>query len=58
MEADFWAHKFVENPKAKDEVVDEDFDLDDILRQVEVEAEEALGEEDQLQQIDDWEQLS
>lgn len=34
MEVDYWAHYFADNP-TKDEVEDEEFDLEDILAQME-----------------------
>lgn len=34
MLADIWAHKFFEDPKALEEVEDEDFDPDDVARQL------------------------
>lgn len=34
MLTDLWAHKFVEDPKALDEVEDTDFDEDDVAAQI------------------------
>lgn len=51
MWADYWAHKFIDDPKAKDEVVDDDFDIDNVLAEFAAEAE---GVDD----IDDWETLT
>lgn len=34
MLTDIWAHKFIDDPKALEEVVDEDFDPDDVAAQI------------------------
>ena len=34
MLADWWAHQFADDPKLLDEIVDEDFDPDDVERQL------------------------
>lgn len=44
MLADYWAHHYYDNPKAQETVEDEDFDLNDQLRQ--------LGDDP-----DDWEDV-
>lgn len=35
---DFWSHHFYDNPKARDEVEDEDFDLDAEMQALEDDA--------------------
>lgn len=34
MYADYWAHTYFDDPKAAEEVIDEDFDPDDVARQI------------------------
>lgn len=46
MMADFYAHTFYDDPKAADEIVDDDFDPDDVARQI--------GAENP----DDWEEMT
>lgn len=38
---DFWAHHYFENPKAQEEVEDDDFNLEDEMARAEAEAEES-----------------
>ncbi len=40
MMTDYWAHHFYENPKARDEVEDEDFDFAQELARIEAEGEQ------------------
>lgn len=47
MLSDYWAHYYFDNPNAQDEVVDDDFNLDDELARIEMEAES----------VDDWEDV-
>lgn len=57
---DYWAHRYVEDPKLMDEIEDENFDEDDILAQWEAEAEAKAQETatpEQLADNDDWETL-
>lgn len=35
METDYWAHRYYEDPKLKEEVEDEDFDLAKVLEEIE-----------------------
>jgi hypothetical protein len=57
---DYWAHRYVEDPKLMNEVEDEDFDEDDIMAEwaarAETEAQETASHE-QLADPDDWEDL-
>jgi hypothetical protein len=46
---DWWAHRYTDDPKLAEEVVDEDFDPDDVARQI--------GAEVELPPYDDWEEL-
>lgn len=39
MMTDYWAHHYYDNPKALEEVEDEDFNLDDEIARIEAEAE-------------------
>lgn len=48
MLSDYWAHYYADNPKAQDEVVDDDFNLEEELARLEASAESA----------DDWEELN
>lgn len=45
METDYWAHTFFENPKAAEEVEDDEFDMEAELRRLE-------------NNPDDWEALT
>jgi hypothetical protein len=45
MLTDYWAHKFLVDPKAAEEVEDDDFDLDEVVKQME-------------QNPDEWQSLS
>lgn len=49
MLTDIWAHRFVDDPKAMDEVEDEDFDADDVAAQ--------LGYGDNIELPDDFEDV-
>lgn len=51
IEAEFWAHRYYENPTA-DEVVDEDFDLEAVMREA-----EAGGGTEAGGGGDDWQEL-
>lgn len=53
METDRWAHHFFENPKAAEEVEDEDFNLEEELARIEAEA-----ADDAARDVDDWEDVS
>lgn len=58
---DYWAHRYVEDPKLLDEIEDEDFDEDNILAQWEAEAAATTQETastEQLDDPDDWENLN
>lgn len=58
---DYWAHRYVEDPKLMDEVEDEGFDAEDILAQWEAEAAETATETvatERLSDPDDWEDLN
>lgn len=48
MMTDYWAHHYFDNPKAQDEVEDEDFNLEAELARIEAEAEG----------ITDWEDMT
>lgn len=48
MLTDIWAHRFKDDPKLLNEISDDDFDVDDVARQ--------LGLEEPEEQ-DDWEDL-
>lgn len=48
MFADYWAHRFIEDPKAKDQIEDDEFDLEEVLRQA--------AEED-IESVEDWEEV-
>lgn len=51
MLTDWWAHKYFDDPKLAEEVVDEDFDENDVARQIGAEyAAPPAGD-------DDWEDL-
>ena len=52
MNADYWAHYYFDNPKAKDEIEDEDFNLEDELQKIE--DEDSLDDAD----VDDWESVA
>lgn len=53
MNTEYWAYHYFENPKAKDEVEDEDFNLDDELQKIE--DEDGAGDD---ADVNDWESLS
>lgn len=35
METDYWAHRYYEDPKLKEEIEDEEFDLQEVLQSME-----------------------
>lgn len=47
MFSDYWAHYYADNPKAHDEVADDDFNLEDELARIELE-----------DSADEWEELA
>lgn len=49
MLTDFWAHRFFEDPKAASAIEDEDFDADDVARQI--------GYVEPSADPDDWEDV-
>ena len=58
---DYWAWRYVEDPKLMDEIEDEGFDREDILAQWEAEAEAKAADgmaPEQLPDDDDWETIS
>lgn len=44
MLTDYWAHRFVDEPKLLEEVEDEDFNLDEVLANIEADDWELIGE--------------
>lgn len=54
MMTDYWAHHYFDNPKAAEEVEDEDFSMADELANLE---REAAGQESQMVIPDDFEDV-
>lgn len=61
MLTDWYAHYYHDNPKAEDEVEDDDFNLADELAKLEAEAEaedDAIGDDELPANPQDWENVS
>lgn len=57
---DYWAHRYIEDPKLMDEIEDEGFDAEAIMAEWGAESEapaEPMPTTDQLADPDDWETL-
>lgn len=57
---EYWACRYFEDPKLADEVEDEGFNADEILEQIEAEAEAGTtntASSEQLADPDDWETI-
>lgn len=57
---EYWTYRYFEDPKLANEVEDEGFDADEILEQIEAEAEANASSTvapEQLADPDDWEPL-
>lgn len=57
---EYWSYRYFEDPKLADEVEDEGFNADEILEQIEAEAEARstnTASSEQLADPDDWETL-